>query len=295
MRQHDSHLDCRAAVHLRATLSTSPRVESWWMIRAILETSPQRCMRCSARSLALRRKRDGTKQRTSLRQAPMACGPGLLTPSSSTTSSGPVKGGRKAPILWQIGLPSGHYSVWLYGHRLTRDSLFEIQNDVIAPKLAHEERQLASMRAEYGNDPAADRRREIEAQGHVVEELRAMLEEVRRVAPLWDPSLNDGVPLTVAPLWRLIPQHKVWRRELKAQWEELVAEGHEWARITPCTSGQSASCRNVRPTAASPSRMRSRMRSGSKISVAAGDSVRPSSDHSIPGGSAPVRAAPVIL
>src|SRR5450759_3194964 len=55
------------------------------------------------------------------------------------------KSRRKAPILWQLGTPSGRYSVWLYAHRLTRDSFFQIQNDVVTPKLTHEERQLTSL------------------------------------------------------------------------------------------------------------------------------------------------------
>ena len=55
------------------------------------------------------------------------------------------KSRRKAPILWQLGTPSGRYSVWLYAHRLTEDSLFQLQNDVVAPKLAYEERQLTSL------------------------------------------------------------------------------------------------------------------------------------------------------
>ena len=42
------------------------------------------------------------------------------------------KSRRKAPILWQLGTPSGRYSVWLYAHRLTDDSLFQLQNDVLA-------------------------------------------------------------------------------------------------------------------------------------------------------------------
>ena len=40
------------------------------------------------------------------------------------------KSRRKAPILWQLGTPSGRYSVWLYAHRLTRDSS-SLQNDVV--------------------------------------------------------------------------------------------------------------------------------------------------------------------
>jgi hypothetical protein len=141
------------------------------------------------------------------------------------------KSRRKAPILWQISLPSGRYSVWLYAHCLTRDSFFEVQNDVIAPKLVHEERQLAGLRAEAGDDASAAKRREVETQERLVEELRVMLDEVRRVAPLWNPSLDDGVVLTMAALWRLVPQHKAWQRELKTRWDELVEETHEWAHV----------------------------------------------------------------
>ncbi len=142
------------------------------------------------------------------------------------------KSGRKAPIFWQFGAPSGSYSVWLYAHRLTRDSFFQIQNDVVGPKLTHEERQLASLMQNAGGSPSAPERKEIAAQETVVEELRAMLDEVKRVAPLWNPNLDDGVVLTMAPLWRLVPQHKPWQKELKSKWDELAAGKYDWAHLT---------------------------------------------------------------
>jgi len=36
-------------------------------------------------------------------------------------------------------------------------------------------------------------------------------------APVWNPTLDDGVVLVMAPLWRLVPQHKPWQRELKSK------------------------------------------------------------------------------
>ena len=42
---------------------------------------------------------------------------------------------RKAPILWPIGTASGSYLVWLYAHRVTADSLFQVLNDIVDPKL----------------------------------------------------------------------------------------------------------------------------------------------------------------
>jgi hypothetical protein len=141
------------------------------------------------------------------------------------------KSRRKAPILWQLGTPSGRYSVWLYAHRLTRDSFFQLHNEVISPKLTHEERQLRSLMQNAGGNPSAAERTEIAAQEAVVEELRAMLDEVKRVAPLWNPSLNDGVVLTMAPLWRLVSQHKPWQKELKSTWDELASGKYDWAHL----------------------------------------------------------------
>jgi len=141
------------------------------------------------------------------------------------------KSHRKAPIVWQLGTPSGRYSVWLYAHRLTRDSFFQLQNEVAGPKLTHEERQLASLMQNAGGSPSAADRKEIASQEAVVEELRTMLDEVKRVAPLWNPNLDDGVVLTMAPLWRLVPQHKAWQKELKAKWDELSAGKYDWAHL----------------------------------------------------------------
>ncbi|MGB7219896.1 MAG: hypothetical protein WBD07_13945 [Vicinamibacterales bacterium] len=140
------------------------------------------------------------------------------------------KSRRKAPILWQLGTSSGCYSAWLYVHRLTRDSFFQLQNDVVAPKLAHEERQLTSLVRSTGDSPSAKERKEIAAQAAFVEELRALLDEVKRVTPLWNPTLDDGVVLTMAPLWRLAPQHKPWQKELKGKWDELVDSDYDWAQ-----------------------------------------------------------------
>jgi len=141
------------------------------------------------------------------------------------------KSRRKAPILWQLGTPSSRYSVWLYAHRLTRDSLFQVQNDVVAPKLAHEERRLMNLMQGGDGRPSAAERKAIATQETLVEELRALLDEVKRVAPLWDPKLDDGVVLTMAPLWRLVPHHKAWQKELNAKWKELGAGKYDWSHI----------------------------------------------------------------
>ena len=141
------------------------------------------------------------------------------------------KSRRKAPIYWQLATPSANYSVWLYCHRLTSDSFFHVLHEFVAPKLALEERKLLSLTQEAGPNPTASQRKEITAQEAFVDELRAFRDEVDRVAPLWNPDLDDGVLLTMAPLWRLVPQHRAWQKELKTAWDSLCEGEYDWAHV----------------------------------------------------------------
>ena len=140
-------------------------------------------------------------------------------------------GRRKAPIYWQLATPSASYSVWLYLHAFTKDTLYKVQNDYVAPKLAQEERRLDSLRREVGESPKAAERRILVAQEKLVEELRAFLEEVKRVAPLCSPNLDDGVIINFALLWRFVPHHKPWQKELKSTWKSLCAGEYDWAHL----------------------------------------------------------------
>jgi hypothetical protein len=140
------------------------------------------------------------------------------------------KSRRKAPILWQLGPASAGYSTWCYAHRLTRDSLFALARDVVAPKLALEERRQSSLVQEAGPNPTAKQRADIAAHDAIVAELRVFADEVRRVAPLWNPDLDDGIVLVEAPLWRLVP-HKPWAKELKSRWDDLAAGKYDWAHL----------------------------------------------------------------
>lgn len=141
------------------------------------------------------------------------------------------KSRRKAPIYWQLATPSASYSVWLYIHAFGKDTLFRVQNDYVAPKLAHEERRLEALTTELRDGATAAQRRHLAAQELVVEELRFLLDEVKRVAPLWKPNLDDGVIINFAPLWRLVPQNKGWQKELKSTWDALCEGKYDWAHL----------------------------------------------------------------
>ncbi|ODT04863.1 MAG: hypothetical protein ABS52_01540 [Gemmatimonadetes bacterium SCN 70-22] len=141
------------------------------------------------------------------------------------------KSRRKAPIYWQLATPSASCSVWLYIHAFSKDTLFRVQNDYVAPKLAHEERRLESLTSELRDGATAAQRKTLAAQEAVVDELRAFLDEVKRVAPLWKPNLDDGVIINFAPLWRLLPQNKSWQKELKSTWDALCEGKYDWAHL----------------------------------------------------------------
>lgn len=141
------------------------------------------------------------------------------------------KSRRKAPIYWQLATPSASYSIWLYIHAFSKDTLFRVQNDYAAPKLTHEERRLESLTSELRDKATAAQRKELAAQEAIVEELRAFLEDVKRVAPLWKPNLDDGVVINFAPLWRLVPQNKSWQKELKSTWDALCEGKYDWAHL----------------------------------------------------------------
>lgn len=137
---------------------------------------------------------------------------------------------RKAPVYWQLATTSSAYSVWISYEGCSSDTLYKVQHEFVAPKLAHEERKLASLRAEAGPSPSNTTRKRLAQQDALVDELRGFLDDLKRIAPLWKPTLNDGVIINFAPLWRLVA-HKAWRKELRTAWDCLVAGDYDWAHL----------------------------------------------------------------
>ncbi|MCK6527599.1 BREX-1 system adenine-specific DNA-methyltransferase PglX [Myxococcota bacterium] len=138
---------------------------------------------------------------------------------------------RKAPIYWRLGTPSGSYSVWVYIHRFARDTLHRVLHDHVAPKLRFEEGRLAHLRAEVGGTPTPSQRRALAEQEAFVDELRAFRDEVARVAPLWDPDLDDGVILNAAPLHRLFAHTRSWQKECEGAFARLCEAEYDWSHL----------------------------------------------------------------
>ncbi|RKH26129.1 BREX-1 system adenine-specific DNA-methyltransferase PglX [Corallococcus sp. CA041A] len=139
-----------------------------------------------------------------------------------------TKSRRSAPYYVPLSTRSSEFIVWLNAQRVTGDTLFTIQSEFLAQRVRLEEGRVAATRAAGGGSKA---RRELEKQEASLEELHAFVDDVRRVAPLWKPNLDDGAAINFAPLWRLVPHHKAWQKELKATWDALCEGEYDWAHL----------------------------------------------------------------
>lgn len=142
------------------------------------------------------------------------------------------KSRRKAPIYWLLQSSKKNYAIWLYYHRLNKDSLFKVLQTVVEPKLRREEAVLEQLRTQLvsvGNvgREAKMLERQLEKQESFLSELEDFRDKLHRAADLnLEPDLNDGVVLNAAPLWEVMP----WS-EPKRYWQELLAGKYEWSSI----------------------------------------------------------------
>lgn len=134
------------------------------------------------------------------------------------------KSRRQAPIYWPLSTKSGTYTLWIYYHRLTDQTLHTAIADFVEPKIKAVEATFASARA-------ANRTRELADAQEFLDELRDFKAELERLTKLpWKPNLNDGVLITASPLWKLFRLPK-WQKDLKACWEELERGDYDWAHL----------------------------------------------------------------
>ena len=140
------------------------------------------------------------------------------------------KSRRKAPIYWLLQSSKKSYAIWLYCHRLDKDSLLKVLLYTVEPKVKNADRELTDLRTRRATATGKDIKaldRQIEKQDALVTELRDFEDKLRKVTDLnLTPDLNDGVVLTIAPLRELVP----WK-DAKAYWDELMAGEYAWSSI----------------------------------------------------------------
>jgi hypothetical protein len=143
------------------------------------------------------------------------------------------KSRRKAPIYWLLQSSKRNYALWLYYHRLDKDTLFKALTKYVEPKIRLEDSRLEQWRAQLVTAGSEGREvkqleRQLERQDSLVTELYDFRDKLRRAADLnLEPDLNDGVVLNIAPLRELV----LWS-EAKKYWDELLAGKYEWSSIS---------------------------------------------------------------
>jgi len=138
------------------------------------------------------------------------------------------KSRRQAPIYWPLSTPSCSYTLWLYYHRLTDQTLYTCVNDFVDPKLKQVTDDIRRLQTAEGRGRKAEK--EYEQLTQLELELKDFRDELLRLAKFWKPNLNDGVQITAAPLWKLF-QYRPWQKKLKETWAALEAGKYDWAHL----------------------------------------------------------------
>lgn len=144
------------------------------------------------------------------------------------------KSRRRAPIYWPLSTASGSYTIWIYYHRLTDQTLYKAVNLYVEPKIAEAERGVARLEEELksasGRATARLTDRLSEARSFLAE-LRAFREELLRIAALpYRPNLNDGVIINAAPFHKLF-RLRSWAMDTEECWKSLAKGDYDWAHL----------------------------------------------------------------
>ena len=143
------------------------------------------------------------------------------------------KSGRQAPIYWPLSTESGTYTLWIYYHRLTDQTLYACVTDFIEPKIEQCNNDLDTLQRSLQlgtadkntNDKIADL-------DDLVAELKDLRDELLHAAKLpYKPNLNDGVQITAKPLWRCF-RLKAWQKKLPSHEEKLEKGDYDWAHLS---------------------------------------------------------------
>lgn len=142
------------------------------------------------------------------------------------------KSRRKAPIYWPLSTASGSYTLWVYYPSLTNQTLFSAVNDFLdgpIGKLTQVSRECAELRAK-SSGRTRDEEKRYEALQTFEQELTDLRDTLLKIAPTYQPSHDDGVQITAAPLWPLL-RHKPWQKVLKDTWVKLEKGEYDWAHL----------------------------------------------------------------
>ena len=142
------------------------------------------------------------------------------------------KSRRKAPIYWPLSTASGSDTLWVYYPSLNNQTLFTAVNDFLdGPngKLTQVSRECTELRIK-GGSRSRDEEKQYETLQTFDQELTDLRDTLLKIAPTYQPSHDDGVQITAAPLWPFF-RHKPWQKVLKDTWTKLEKGDYDWAQL----------------------------------------------------------------
>ena len=141
---------------------------------------------------------------------------------------------RKAPIYWPLSTASGSYTIWLYYHRLTDETLYAAVNKHLEPKIADVERAAVQIEREVDSVSGREAtwlRDQLNEARSFLSELRQLRQELLRIAALpYSPNLSDGVIINAAPFHTLF-RLRSWAKDTEAVWKKLEKGHYDWAHL----------------------------------------------------------------
>ena len=135
------------------------------------------------------------------------------------------KSRRQAPIYWPLSTAKGSYTLWIYYHRLTDQTLHTALADFIDPKLKTVRAEISALRESLTPGTRLEELLDTEKQ---LADFYIEIEDIIKLP--WKPNLNDGVLITACPLWKLFHLPK-WQKDLKACWDKLEKGEYDWAHL----------------------------------------------------------------
>jgi len=132
---------------------------------------------------------------------------------------------KKRPIYWPLQSPKQLFTVWVFQEKFTRDTLFQVRNNIVQPKLRMVERAINDLRQRVEYDRAA--RKEVDRLRELSDDLTEFSKLLRTIAEKgYISHKDDGVLINAAPLYQLLPS---WP-ETKKAWERLERGEYDWAQ-----------------------------------------------------------------
>ena len=144
------------------------------------------------------------------------------------------KSRRKAPIYWPLSTASGSYTIWLYYHRLTGETLYAAVNKHLEPKIVDVGRAAGRIERELesaSGGEATSLGDQLNEARSFLSELRQLRQELLRIAALpYRPDLNDGVIINAAPFHALF-RLRSWSKDTEEVLKKLQTGQYDWAHL----------------------------------------------------------------